>query len=69
MHLRLLHTAFLRRRELCAGIKAAYSSKVPNLGNMKVVYQDEQGDWMQLRPEEPWPAFVASARSVLVSAK
>ena len=56
-------------RSLWTTIRSAYSARLPRDMDLKLVYQDADGDLLLLQPDEPWQPFVASTRRIVVSCK
>ena len=54
-------------RSLWNGLRQAYGKSLPETTGLKVVYQDLDGDYILLRPEEPWVHFLSNARRVIIS--
>jgi hypothetical protein len=57
------------RRALWNGLQRAYGKSLPEGTGLKLVYQDSDGDFILLQPDEPWSHFLSNARRVIISCR
>ena len=54
-------------RALWDSLREDYGQSLPEGLQLRLVYEDGEGDLGRLQPDEPWPAFLSSARRVIIS--
>ena len=54
-------------RALWAGLREDYGQALPEGLSLRLVYEDGEGDFVMLQPDEPWATFLSSARRVIIS--
>ena len=54
-------------RALRDSLREDYGQSLPEGLQLRLVYEDGEGDLVMLQPDEPWPAFLSSARRVIIS--
>jgi hypothetical protein len=54
-------------RALWAGLRQDYGQALPNGLSLRLVYEDGEGDFVMLQPDEPWATFLSSVRRVIIS--
>jgi hypothetical protein len=56
-------------KELWMYLRRVFPSGLPDKLDAKLVYLDEDGDWMMVPPEGRWNTFRATATKILISTK
>ncbi|GLC36571.1 hypothetical protein PLESTB_000163100 [Pleodorina starrii] len=54
-------------KELWTQLAALYDGVLPDEMDSKLIYLDEEGDWIMVTPDEPWSSVAAAATKVLVT--
>ncbi|GLI62239.1 hypothetical protein VaNZ11_004834 [Volvox africanus] len=54
-------------KELWTQLASLYDGTLPDEMDSKMIYLDEDGDWIMVTPDEPWSSVAASATKVLVT--
>ncbi|GIL89841.1 hypothetical protein Vretimale_19277 [Volvox reticuliferus] len=54
-------------KELWTQLASLYDGTLPDEMDLKIIYLDEEGDWIMVTPDEPWSSVAAAATKVLVT--
>ncbi|GFR50717.1 hypothetical protein Agub_g12974 [Astrephomene gubernaculifera] len=54
-------------KELWAQLAALYDGVLPDEMDSKIIYLDEEGDWIMVTPDEPWSSVAAAATKMLIT--
>ncbi|GIL62624.1 hypothetical protein Vafri_16820 [Volvox africanus] len=54
-------------KELWTQLASLYDGTLPDEMDSKIIYLDEDGDWIMVTPDEPWSSVAAAATKVLVT--
>lgn len=54
-------------KELWEQLAVLYDGTLPDELDAKIIYLDEDGDWVMVTPDEPWSSVAAAATKVLVT--
>ncbi|EFJ51384.1 hypothetical protein VOLCADRAFT_87615 [Volvox carteri f. nagariensis] len=54
-------------KELWTQLAALHDGSLPDEMDSKIIYLDEEGDWIMVTPDEPWSSVAAAATKVLVT--